>query len=124
MGGPATKGDLRLTKSSSQEGKGLEHVDRDAVENTHRLTQQGVVQQRRPLKSVCSQVGNSLVTVPAFHRSRVIAAGLIEASEGCVSATFPASVGAFLCDTTRRRTRRKSKMSGALSSLRPFLPTP
>lgn len=97
MGGPATKGDLRLTKSSSQEGKGPERVDIDG-ENTHRHTQQGVVQQRRPLKSVCSQVGNSPVTVPAFHRSRVLAAGPAEASD---RATFPASVGAFLCDDER-----------------------
>lgn len=99
VGEKGTKVDPRLQKSGSQEGKGLVPVDIDAVENTHGLTQQGVVQQRRPLKSVCSQVGNSPVTVPAFLRSRVLAAGLIEAPEGLVRATLPASVGAFLCDT-------------------------
>lgn len=61
--------------------KGLERVDIDAVgEHTHTHTRQGLGQQRLPLKSVCSQVGNSLVTVTAFQKSQVTAASHIQVS--------------------------------------------
>lgn len=48
--------------------------------NIHAHTQQGVVQQLLPFKSVCSQVGNSLVTVPAFQKSQVTAAQHVQVS--------------------------------------------
>lgn len=65
-------------------------------------TQPMVVQQRLALKSVCSQAGNSLVRVPAFQRSQVIAAHHVQVSvRWHFSVTLPAC--AFFSVTDDKR---------------------
>lgn len=89
------------TRACREEGKGLCMLTLMLEEN--RL--QGVVQQRLPLKSVCSQVGNSPLAVPAFLRSL----HHIQVSpRWCAGVALPVRVCMlFLSD--RRLMSRKSK---------------